>query len=155
MMLTPVMSSSGPASAPTRRGSSPLADQASEFMRYRVTGPYQLEDNPQLAGGPRHVPTTLQDLRPSAVSRGQLPVQIESALSEHEQVREAVAVAVGKPGFPVRLVLYYVLQEKSNLDQSELMEFLRKKLPEYMLPTHVMELEILPRLPMTDAWNSE
>ena len=70
--------------------------------------------------------------------------EIESVLNEHGQVKQAVVTAVGEPGLPKRLVLYYVLQEKSDADQSELADFLREKLPEYMIPYRWIQIPEMP-----------
>jgi amino acid adenylation domain-containing protein len=69
--------------------------------------------------------------------------EIEATLRQHPAVREAVAVvrefATGDP----RLVVYVV----GEVDQTALREYLRGKLPEYLLPSAFVLLEKLPLLP--------
>ena len=71
--------------------------------------------------------------------------EIEATLRRHPAVREAVAVvrefAVGDP----RLVIYAVVD--MEVDQAALREYLRGKLPEYLLPSAFVLLEKLPLLP--------
>ncbi|HEX6718884.1 MAG TPA: amino acid adenylation domain-containing protein [Pyrinomonadaceae bacterium] len=71
--------------------------------------------------------------------------EIEATLRRHSDVREAVAVvrefAVGDP----RLVAYVV--SNNGVDQTALREYLRGKLPEYLLPSAFVLLEKLPLLP--------
>jgi non-ribosomal peptide synthetase component F len=73
------------------------------------------------------------------------PREIEATLRRHPTVREAVAVvrefAVGDR----RLVVYAVTE--SEIDQAALREYLRGKLPEYLLPSSFVLLEKLPLLP--------
>jgi amino acid adenylation domain-containing protein len=71
--------------------------------------------------------------------------EIEATLRHHPAVREAVAVirefATGDP----RLVVYVVAD--SEVDQAALREYLRARLPEYLLPSAFVLLEKLPLLP--------
>ncbi|MBK6695868.1 MAG: amino acid adenylation domain-containing protein [Myxococcales bacterium] len=74
--------------------------------------------------------------------------EIESVLAEHEAVdRSVVIVREDRPG-DARLVAYLVLKRDQLLTASEVRKHLRKKLPEYMIPQHVVEL---PALPLTPA----
>lgn len=73
--------------------------------------------------------------------------EIESVLAEHEAVDRLVVIVVYRPG-DARLVAYLVLKRDQLLTASEGPKHLRKKLPEYMIPQHVVEL---PALPLTPA----
>jgi amino acid adenylation domain-containing protein len=70
--------------------------------------------------------------------------EIESVLQEHPDIRNAVVVARNFPPTGLRLVAYLV----SNVDQKPMIdglrEHLRRKLPEFMLPTVYVWLETLP-----------
>lgn len=74
--------------------------------------------------------------------------EIKSALLQREEVREAVVLAhVDRTGEKV-LVAYIVLRNMENvLKTSELKNYLRSKLPEFMVPAHFV---ILDRIPLTE-----
>ncbi|MCP4659179.1 MAG: AMP-binding protein, partial [bacterium] len=63
--------------------------------------------------------------------------EVEAALGRHPAVREAVVVAAGQ-----RLIAYLVTREPAGA--GELKDFLRRTLPEYMVPSAVVSLEALP-----------
>jgi amino acid adenylation domain-containing protein len=70
--------------------------------------------------------------------------EIEATLAEHEAVREAVAtVREDRPG-DRRLVAYIVPARDAAPQLGELREYLREKLPEYMLPSAVVPLKAFP-----------
>ncbi|HEU4834641.1 MAG TPA: amino acid adenylation domain-containing protein, partial [Pyrinomonadaceae bacterium] len=69
--------------------------------------------------------------------------EIEAALGGHPAVREAVVV-IQTVDHDKRLVAYVVAEER--LDSSELRQYLKGMLPEYMVPQAFMQLE---RLPLT------
>jgi amino acid adenylation domain-containing protein len=66
--------------------------------------------------------------------------EIEAVLCRHRQVREAVAVARDH-----RLVGYVVVEE--GLNERELRQWLRERLPEYMVPAQWVRLAELPLTP--------
>ncbi|HEU5138276.1 MAG TPA: amino acid adenylation domain-containing protein [Steroidobacteraceae bacterium] len=68
--------------------------------------------------------------------------EIEARLLEHEQVREVAVVAREEPGREKRLVAYVTLTGQPTA--RELREFLRSRIPEYMVPGAYMVLESLP-----------
>nr|WP_318781269.1 non-ribosomal peptide synthetase [Amazonocrinis nigriterrae] len=73
--------------------------------------------------------------------------EIEAVLSQHAQVQSVVVTArVDIPG-EKRLVAYIVPQQQATLSISELRQFLKTKLPEYMIPTAIVVLESLPLTP--------
>jgi amino acid adenylation domain-containing protein len=74
--------------------------------------------------------------------------EIENQLEDHEQVERAVVmVREDHPG-DQRLVAYVVKKEqKTKLDSGELRQYLRQRLPEYMVPGFYTELERFPLSP--------
>jgi len=68
--------------------------------------------------------------------------EIESALAQHPSVRESVVVAREYNG-DTRLVSYVVPRSKT-LISGELRDYLKEKLPEYMVPTSFVMLDELP-----------
>jgi amino acid adenylation domain-containing protein len=73
--------------------------------------------------------------------------EIEAVLGQHPQVQQAVIIlwldAVGQQ----RLVAYWVAHSTLAVSNHELRQFLRKRLPEYMVPAVFGQLQSLPRLP--------
>jgi amino acid adenylation domain-containing protein len=73
--------------------------------------------------------------------------EVEAVLGKHEQVKETiVTVREHTPG-EKRLAAYIVPSEEKEPSISELREFLRKKLPDYMIPSAFVMLEKLPLTP--------
>ncbi len=70
--------------------------------------------------------------------------EIETVLAAHPQVKEAVVIAIDQPEGK-RLVAYIV--PKQHLDTSELLCYLKQKLPEYMLPSAFVKLLDVPLTP--------
>jgi non-ribosomal peptide synthetase component F/acyl carrier protein len=71
--------------------------------------------------------------------------EIESALNEHEQVLESVVVARENEAGERQLVAYVVgASEESNLSGNVLRNYLRERLPHYMVPSAYVVLESLP-----------
>ena len=72
--------------------------------------------------------------------------EIESVLLAHQALRETVVVSYGA-GERQQIVAYGTLNSGfESLDRSELHAFLRRELPEYMLPSQFIPLESLPLL---------
>jgi hypothetical protein len=73
--------------------------------------------------------------------------EIEAVLGTHAGVREAaVVVREARPG-DARLVAYVVAAPGAVPTASEVRAHLRRTLPDYMIPQHVVELAALPRTP--------
>ncbi len=73
--------------------------------------------------------------------------EIESGLVQHPAVSQSVVVLrEDRPG-DKNLVAYVVLQRGASESPSELREGLRRKLPDYMVPTFFVMLESLPLTP--------
>jgi amino acid adenylation domain-containing protein len=72
--------------------------------------------------------------------------EVETVLKGHAQVREAVAVVrEGEDGAAARLIAY-VVAEGAAPNGVELGNYLRERLPEYMVP---LQYVVLPELPLT------
>jgi amino acid adenylation domain-containing protein len=67
--------------------------------------------------------------------------EIEAALERHPKVRAAVVTAVGERAAPKRLVAYVVADSAPG---EELADYLRQKLPSYMVPAVWQKLDALP-----------
>ncbi len=73
------------------------------------------------------------------------PEEIEAVLRRHQKVRETIVLAREKASGERQLVAYIVTQrESSPATASELLEFLREKLPDYMIPSVFVPLDDLP-----------
>ncbi|HEU4562901.1 MAG TPA: amino acid adenylation domain-containing protein, partial [Longimicrobium sp.] len=75
------------------------------------------------------------------------PGEVEAALSDHPEVREAVVVVREDAPGDRRLVAYVVAAEPSAVAPAELRAHLKGRLPEYMVPSAVVVLESLPLTP--------
>jgi amino acid adenylation domain-containing protein len=73
--------------------------------------------------------------------------EIEARLGEHPSVRETVVIAREDTPGDQRLVAYVVPPAGQECDTAGLRAFLKSKLPEYMLPSHIVVLEKLPQTP--------
>jgi amino acid adenylation domain-containing protein len=73
--------------------------------------------------------------------------EIEAALRRHPGVRESIVVAREDAPGDVRLVAYTVSGEGAAPSASELREFLRERLPDYMVPSAFVALDSLPLTP--------
>jgi alpha-ketoglutarate-dependent taurine dioxygenase/acyl carrier protein len=71
--------------------------------------------------------------------------EVEAALAKHPAVRQAVAVAVDSGGD--RRLVAYVVPAASKPVLRELRELLLASLPDYMVPSAIVELDALPLLP--------
>jgi amino acid adenylation domain-containing protein len=72
--------------------------------------------------------------------------EIETALAAHDAVHQAVATVHGN-GTDARLVGHVVLEDGADVLGSELRTFLSTRLPVYMVPGLIMELDELPLTP--------
>ena len=70
--------------------------------------------------------------------------EIETSLLQHPDIRSAVIVAVGHENNKERLVAYVVTEDKIIINTEEMRQFLREKLPEYMLPSAFITIDALP-----------
>jgi acyl-CoA synthetase (AMP-forming)/AMP-acid ligase II/acyl carrier protein len=72
--------------------------------------------------------------------------EIEAALEAQPEVAQAVVVLRG-PGEDKRLVGYVVSKDEAALDNARLLEPLKARLPEYMVPSAIVLLDELPLTP--------
>jgi len=72
------------------------------------------------------------------------PSEVVHRIDEHAQVSASAVVARQENGGEKRLVAYVVPSEAADLKDSELREFLRQYLPEYMLPGIFVKIAELP-----------
>jgi aspartate racemase len=72
------------------------------------------------------------------------PGEIETVLSQHPAVNEAVVVAREDAPGDRRLMAYAVLKSGQSLEATEARSFLKAKLPEYMVPSAFVFLDSLP-----------
>jgi amino acid adenylation domain-containing protein len=73
--------------------------------------------------------------------------EIESVLGQHPCVRESAVIAMEDDKENKRLVAYAVFNRGSAVSTDELRSFLGEKLPDYMLPSVLVELDSLPLTP--------
>src|SRR4029079_16953604 len=71
--------------------------------------------------------------------------EIEATLNLHEDVREAVVLAREDQPGEKRLVAYIVARQEQSL--RSMREFLKQRLPEYMVPSAFVFLDSLPLTP--------
>ncbi|RUR66242.1 amino acid adenylation domain-containing protein [Variovorax guangxiensis] len=74
------------------------------------------------------------------------PGEIEVRCCEVEGVSRAVVIAREDNPGDVRLVAYLALKQGAGFDLETLMVHLRKHLPAFMLPQHVVTMDVLPKL---------
>jgi thioester reductase-like protein len=72
--------------------------------------------------------------------------EIEAALRAHEAVTDAVVVARRNREGDLRLFAYVVVHAQS-IHRPDLRAYLGERLPRQMVPSHIVELAVLPRLP--------
>jgi amino acid adenylation domain-containing protein len=73
--------------------------------------------------------------------------EIECVLADAPEVERAVVMArEDRPG-DVRLVAYVVVHEHAPFDEAALRDQLKQRLPDYMLPQHIIQLDAIPLLP--------
>jgi amino acid adenylation domain-containing protein len=70
--------------------------------------------------------------------------EVEAVLGLHPSVHETVVIAREDQSGNKQLVAYVVLNEKSAMVNSDLRSFLKKKLPDYMIPSAFVILDALP-----------
>ncbi|HKS26460.1 MAG TPA: amino acid adenylation domain-containing protein [Pyrinomonadaceae bacterium] len=70
--------------------------------------------------------------------------EVESALTQHPYVAHAIVTAAGELRGEKRLIAYYVLRNGQEPSSEQLREFLKGKLPQYMVPGVYVKIEELP-----------
>ncbi|BCL83203.1 non-ribosomal peptide synthetase [Ktedonobacteria bacterium brp13] len=70
--------------------------------------------------------------------------EIEAVLDKHPDIRESVVVFQDENVSEKRLVAYVVASHETTPSVQEVRRYVRARLPEYMVPSHVIMLETLP-----------
>ncbi|MDA9762112.1 amino acid adenylation domain-containing protein [Desulfobacterales bacterium] len=70
--------------------------------------------------------------------------EIETVMTEHEKVNQAVAIVRGEQPDIQQLGAYFVSTPNQNTSVVELRKYLQNKLPEYMIPQYFIELDTIP-----------
>ena len=70
--------------------------------------------------------------------------EIEAALLQHPAVRHAVVVISNRGTNNAQLVTFIVWRADQKLTIADLREFMRSRLPEFALPSQLVNLEVLP-----------
>jgi amino acid adenylation domain-containing protein len=70
--------------------------------------------------------------------------EIEARLAEHPAVKQATVITREDQAADVRLTAYVVPQRDADFTSTELRDFLRESLPDYMIPSFFIELDSLP-----------
>ena len=70
--------------------------------------------------------------------------EIESVLSQHPSVRDCIIMVREGPSDEKRLVAYLISNQTTALSISDLRNFMREKLPDYMLPSAFVILDCFP-----------
>lgn len=70
--------------------------------------------------------------------------EIESVLSQHEDVEQAIVLAHKASGVENRLIAYVVFKEHYRADENVVRKFLKERLPAYMVPSAIVILRVFP-----------
>jgi amino acid adenylation domain-containing protein len=73
--------------------------------------------------------------------------EIESAISQFKSIRDNVVIAREDNPGDKRLAAYIIPQENTEPDLSDLRQFLKAKLPDYMIPSAFVKMESFPLTP--------
>ena len=73
--------------------------------------------------------------------------EIESVLAQNEAIEDVVVLAKKDKAGENRLVAYIVTDHKPLPEKSEIREFLKSRMPEYMVPTAFVTMDVLPLTP--------
>jgi amino acid adenylation domain-containing protein len=73
--------------------------------------------------------------------------EVENLLRQHKAVREAVVLTREDIPGDKRLIAYMVPNQNQKLTGSELRDYLKGKLPDYMVPSHFVTLDAFPLTP--------
>jgi amino acid adenylation domain-containing protein len=73
--------------------------------------------------------------------------EVEAVLGKHEQLSDVVVMARAGESGEQRLVAYVVRQPGSEVSSQQLRQYLKQRLPEYMVPSAYVMLEQMPLMP--------
>jgi amino acid adenylation domain-containing protein len=72
------------------------------------------------------------------------PAEIENVLKQHQTVQQALVLPVADKSGDKRLVAYVVSAKKPGASTDDLRTFLGNKLPDYMVPSAIVQIDALP-----------
>ena len=72
--------------------------------------------------------------------------EIETIIKGHPSVKDSVVVAKTNKHDTKNLVAYVVFHQKATGFETILLEFIKSKLPDYMIPSHIVKIDSLPLL---------
>jgi amino acid adenylation domain-containing protein len=75
------------------------------------------------------------------------PGEIEAKLSQHPQISEVAVAPVEDAATGLSLVAFIILKKGASIDAGELRQFLKRSLPEYMIPSAFMCVDSFPLTP--------
>ncbi|MEP6901718.1 MAG: amino acid adenylation domain-containing protein [Actinomycetota bacterium] len=73
--------------------------------------------------------------------------EIETMLLAHPEIREAVVIAREDQSGDKRLAAYFVSEQEQTVKINDLRDYLKQKLPDYMIPSAFVELDEMPLTP--------
>jgi len=73
--------------------------------------------------------------------------EIEHSLNRHPEIQHAIAIVREDEENDVRVVAYLLYRDKKGPGNSELRDYLKQKLPDYMIPSSFVKLDSIPLLP--------
>jgi acyl carrier protein len=73
--------------------------------------------------------------------------EIEAALDTHPSVLQSVVILQEDARGEKRLIAYAVFEPETSLTVSEMREFLKSRLPDYLIPAALVHLEVMPLTP--------
>jgi len=88
-----------------------------------------------------------KDFRVKVRGYGVELAEVEKCLRNHAKIRDVVVVARGSDSGEGRLVAYFTCSDQPNPTVSELRGFLKKNLPDYMVPSAFVMLDTIPLTP--------
>ena len=73
--------------------------------------------------------------------------EVENVILTHPQIRQCAATCKEFTPGDLRLILHYTLQSKGSLTPADVRKYIKAYLPEYMVPQHFIEIEVMPLTP--------
>lgn len=70
--------------------------------------------------------------------------EIEAVLRKHPRIRQACVIAEKVGAAVARLIAYYAASQTNMVSDTEIREYLRSRLPDYMVPSAIVALEAFP-----------
>ncbi len=74
--------------------------------------------------------------------------EIDFVMRQHPDIEDLVVIAREQIAISSnQLIAYYIVKPDLTIQKSEVRSFLMQKLPNYMIPTHLIELDVFPKTP--------